>query len=53
MGSIGGTLEPKVSKDDLKLTMDEALKHPEVMDVRDGRSGSRAVVKVHLYNRPL
>lgn len=48
--SIGDKIKLKVSKDDLKLTMDEALKSSEVMDAR---STGRATTKVHLYNRPL
>lgn len=50
--SIGEQVKLKVSKDQLKLTMDKALQDPEVRAVKDSRDVHRSVLKVRLFHRP-
>ncbi|MFW9963400.1 MAG: PRC-barrel domain-containing protein [Candidatus Sifarchaeia archaeon] len=50
--SIGEQVKLKVSKDQLKLTMDQALKDSEVRAVKDSRDVHRSVVKVRLFHTP-
>jgi len=51
--SIGDKIKLNVSKDELKLTIDEALEHPEVRAVKDRTQVSRDVMKVRLFHRPM
>ncbi len=52
--SMGDQIKLKVSKDDLKLTMDKALESKEVKKARDEAKTRRDVVKVRLYShRPM
>ncbi|MHA2066172.1 MAG: PRC-barrel domain-containing protein [Candidatus Thorarchaeota archaeon] len=52
--SMGDKIKLKVSKDDLKLTMDKALESAEVKKARDDAETRRDVVKVRLYShRPM
>jgi sporulation protein YlmC with PRC-barrel domain len=51
--SIGEQIKLKVSKDELRLTMDKALEHPEVLAAKDRREVDRNTVKVRLFHRPM
>jgi len=51
--SIGEQVKLKVSKDELKLTMDKALEHPEVLAAKGRREVDRNIVKVRLFHRPI
>jgi sporulation protein YlmC with PRC-barrel domain len=50
--SIGDKIKLKVSKDELKLTMDEALGTPEVRAAKDRTEAQRDVMKVRLFHIP-
>ncbi|MFW9910564.1 MAG: PRC-barrel domain-containing protein [Candidatus Thorarchaeota archaeon] len=50
--SIADDIRLKVSKDELQLTMDEALKNPEVLAIKDRRDVHRGMVKVRLFSEP-
>jgi len=52
IASIADDIRLKVSKDELQLTMDEALDNPEVHAIKDTRDIERSVMKVRLFNRP-
>lgn len=51
--SIGEQVKLKVSKDELRLTMNKALEHPEVLAVKDRREVDRSIVKVRLFHKPM
>jgi sporulation protein YlmC with PRC-barrel domain len=51
--SIDKQIKLKVSRDELKLTMDKALENPEVHAAKDRIEVHRDVVKVRLYQRPM
>ena len=51
--SITDHIKLKVSKDELKLTMNKALENPEVRAAKDRSDTHRDMVKVRLFNRPL
>jgi sporulation protein YlmC with PRC-barrel domain len=52
IASIADDIKLNVSKDELQLTMDEALDKPEVHAIKDSRDVQRSVVKVRLFHRP-
>jgi len=52
IASIGDHIRLTVSKDELQLTMDEALDTPEVRAIKDRRDVERSVMKVRLFSRP-
>jgi len=49
--SMGDKIRLKVSRDELKLTMDKALENLEVKKTRDGIINDRDVAKVRLFSR--
>lgn len=49
IASMGDKIKLTVSKDDLKLTMDNALENPEVRKAMEKPADQRAAVKVRLY----
>ena len=49
--SITDKVKLKVSKDELALTMDEALKSPEVKKAREEKTTSQDVMKVRLFSQ--
>jgi sporulation protein YlmC with PRC-barrel domain len=51
--SISDVIKLKVSKDELKLTMDKELESPAVHAIKDTRDVQRNVVKVRLFQRPI
>jgi sporulation protein YlmC with PRC-barrel domain len=51
--SIGDTIKLKVSKDELRLTMDKELDTPEVREIKDRTSTERHIVKVRLFHGPI
>ncbi len=50
--SIAEKIKLNVSKDELKLTMDEALESPEIRAAKDKKDVDRNVMKVRLFYRP-
>lgn len=53
ISSISDTIQLRVSKDSLGLTMDEALKSPEVVEARTKYQDSKSVMKVRLFHPPV
>jgi sporulation protein YlmC with PRC-barrel domain len=51
--SISDKIQLKVTKDSLGLTMDEALKAPEIKEARREYKDTKAVVKVKLFHTPV
>ena len=50
--SIGDKIKLKVSKDELKLTMDKALETPDVRAAKERTVARRDVMKVRLFHTP-
>ena len=53
IGSVTDNIHLKVSKDALELTMDEALKAPDVAEARTKYADDKSVMKVRLFHRPM
>lgn len=53
ISTITDTIQLKVSKDSLGLTMDEALKAPDVDEARTRYADEKSVMKVRLFSRPM
>ena len=51
--SIDEQVRLNISKDQLQLTMDEALESPEVHAAKDRRQVEQGVMKVRLFHRPI
>jgi sporulation protein YlmC with PRC-barrel domain len=51
--SMSNVIKLKVSKDELKLTMDKELESPKVRAIKDTRDIQRHVAKVRLFQKPI